>query len=48
MVLNDLTKLKNLKEMVDYAAENYGETTFLEYKKDGGIEKKTYREFKVA
>lgn len=47
MILNDLTKLKNLKEMVDYAAENYGEIPFLEYKKDGGIEKRPTANLKL-
>lgn len=48
MELADLTQLKNLKEMIDYAAENFGDTTFLEYKIPGGIEKKSYLDFKAA
>lgn len=42
----DLTTLKNLKHMIDYAAENYGDTDFMCYKKDGAVESKTYNEFK--
>ncbi len=47
MVLQDLTQLKNLKEMVDYAAENYGDRTFMEYKENGGISKKSYADFRL-
>ncbi|MBQ9946464.1 MAG: iron-containing alcohol dehydrogenase [Clostridia bacterium] len=45
MLLDDLTKLRNLKHMVDYAAENFPETDFIRYKVPGGIEAKTYTEF---
>lgn len=48
MELQDLTQLKNLKEMVDYAAENYGDRIFMEYKDNGGISKKTYADFKLS
>ncbi len=48
MEIEDLTKLKNLKEMVDYAAENFGDATFLEYKENGAVSKKTYAEFKLS
>lgn len=48
MILEDLTQLRNLKEMVDYAAENFGERTFIEYKENGGISKKTYNDFKLS
>lgn len=48
MELQDLTELKNLKEMVDYAAENYGERNFMEYKSNGGIAAKTYKDFKLS
>lgn len=44
----DLTSLKNLKHMIDYAAENYGETDFICYKKDGAIESKTYNDLKSS
>lgn len=48
MELNDLTQLKTLKEMVDYAAENYADRTFIEYKENGGIAKKSYADFKLS
>lgn len=48
MILQDLTQLKNLKEMVDYGAENFGDRTFIEYKENGGVSKKTYSELKVS
>ena len=47
MILNDLTKLKNLKEMVDYAAENYGEIPFLEYKKTAELKKRPTANLKL-
>ena len=47
MVLNDLTKLKNLKEMVDYAAENYGEIPLLEYKKTAELKKRPTANLKL-
>lgn len=46
MIPDDLTQLRNLKEMVDYAAENFPERDFLQYKVPGGIESKTYSQFK--
>ncbi|MGN0469148.1 MAG: AMP-binding protein, partial [Acutalibacteraceae bacterium] len=48
MILNDLTKLKNLKEMIDYGAENFAERTFMEYKENGGIAKRTYSQLKAS
>ncbi len=48
MILQDLTKLKNLKEMIDYGAENFGERNFIEYKENGGITKKSYNQLKVS
>ncbi len=48
MILEDLTKLKNLKDMLNYAAENYGDMDFMRYKSQGGIEHKTYKQFKAA
>ena len=48
MLLQDLTKLKNLKEMIDYGAENFGERNFIEYKENGGITKKSYNQLKVS
>ncbi|MGN0485721.1 MAG: iron-containing alcohol dehydrogenase [Acutalibacteraceae bacterium] len=46
MILNDLTKLKNLKEMIDYGAENFAGRVFVEFKENGGITKKTYSQLK--
>ncbi len=48
MILQDVTQLKNLKEMIDYGAENFGERNFIEYKENGGISKKTYSDLKLA
>lgn len=46
MILEDLTMLRNLKHMVDYAAENFSDRDFIQYKVAGGIEAKTYEQFK--
>ncbi len=46
MILEDLTKLQNLKQMVDYAAENFSERDFIQYKIPSGIESKTYAQLK--
>ncbi len=46
MILDDLTELRNLKHMVDYAAENFAEQDFIQYKVPGGIESKTYSQLK--
>ena len=47
MILEDLTTLKSLKHMVDYAAENYGADPFCTYKTPEGIESKTYARFQA-
>ena len=47
MILQDLTKIRNLKHMVDYAAENYGENPFCTYKTADGLESKTYNDFQA-
>ncbi len=46
MILNDLTKLRNLKNMVDYAAENFSDRDFIQYKSASGIESRTYAQLK--
>lgn len=46
MILDELTKLRNLKHMVDYAAENFSEQDFIQYKVPGGIESKTYSQLR--
>lgn len=46
MILDNLTELRNLKHMVDYAAENFGDREFIQYKVPGGIEARTYCELK--
>lgn len=40
--------MRNLKHMVDYAAEQFGDTDFLQYKTEHGIACKSYKEFKAA
>ena len=47
MILEDLTTLRNLKHMVDYAAENYGADPFLTWKTPDGIVSRTYAQFKA-
>lgn len=44
MLLDDLTRLRNLKHMVDYAAENFSDRDFIQYKVSGFIESKTYKQ----
>lgn len=46
MILEDLTKLQNLKQMVDYAAENFPERDFIQYKVPSGIDSRTYAQLK--
>lgn len=46
MIFEDLTKIRNLKYMVDYASENFPERDFIQYKIPGGIEAKTYENLK--
>ena len=46
MILEDLTKLQNLKRMVDYAAENFADRDFIQYKVASGIEAKKYSQLK--
>ncbi len=46
MIYEDLTKIRNLKHMVDYASENFPERDFIQYKIPGGIESKTYENLK--
>lgn len=46
MILEDLTQLRNLKHMVDYAAENFSERDFIQQKIPGGIESKNYGQFR--
>ncbi|MBR3767508.1 MAG: iron-containing alcohol dehydrogenase [Clostridia bacterium] len=46
MIFQDLTRLRNLKHMVDYAAENFSERDFIQQKISGGIEAKTYSQLK--
>ncbi len=47
MIMEDLTALRNLKHMVDYAAENYGEKPFVTWKTPEGIVSRTYAQFKA-
>ncbi|HHU84138.1 MAG TPA: iron-containing alcohol dehydrogenase [Clostridiales bacterium] len=47
MILEDLTSLRNLKHMLDYAAENFGERDFVLYKTPNGVEGKTYIDFQT-
>ena len=47
MILEDLTTLRNLKHMVDYAAENYGADPFATWKTPDGIVSRTYAQFKA-
>ncbi|MBE6715812.1 MAG: iron-containing alcohol dehydrogenase [Ruminococcaceae bacterium] len=46
MILEDLTQLRNLKQMVDYAAENFADTDFIQYKVPGGTGSKKYSRLK--
>ncbi len=46
MIFEDLTLIRNLKHMVDYASENFPERDFIQYKIPGGIESKTYKSLK--
>ncbi len=46
MIYEDLTRIRNLKHMVDYASENFPERDFIQYKIPGGIESKTYENLK--
>ena len=48
MILQDLTKLKNLKEMIDYGAENFGTRNFIEYKESGSVRAKTYNQLRLS
>ena len=47
MIFEDLTKIRNLKHMVDYASENFPDRDFMQYKISGGIESKTYESLKT-
>ena len=47
MILEDLTTLRSLKHMVDYAAENYGGDPFVTWKTPDGIVSRTYAQFKA-
>ena len=47
MIFEDLTKIRNLKHMVDYASENFPDRDFMHYKISGGIESKTYESLKT-
>ena len=47
MILEDLTTLRSLKHMVDYAAENYGADPFVTWKTSDGIVSRTYAQFKA-
>ncbi len=47
MIYDDLTKIRNLKHMVDYASENFPERDFIQYKIPGGIESKSYKNLKT-
>ena len=44
----ELTGLRNMKHMADYAAAEYGDKVYMEYRKDGEVEKKTFADFKKA
>ncbi len=44
----DITELKNLKQMIDYAAREFGDRDFMQYKVEQGIAHKTYNELKAA
>ncbi|MCQ2462036.1 MAG: AMP-binding protein, partial [Clostridia bacterium] len=44
----ELKDIKSLKNMLDFAAEHYGENTFMLYKENGELCKKTYNEFKTC
>lgn len=44
----DITELKNLKQMIDYAAREFGDRDFMQYKAEYGIAHKTYAELKSA
>ena len=46
MIYQDLTRIRNLKHMVDYAAENFSQRDFMQYKIPGGIESKSYEDLK--
>ena len=45
MILEDLTSLRNLKHMVSYAAENFGNDPFCTWKTPDGIVSRTYSQF---
>ncbi len=42
----DITELKNLKQLIDYAAREFGDRDFMQYKTEYGIAHKTYAELK--
>lgn len=46
MLMEDLTKLRNLKHMVDYAAGEFPEREFIQYKVAGTVEAKKYYQLK--
>lgn len=41
-----LEDIKNLKDMLDFACQEYGEVNFIEYKTADGVVSKTYNEFR--
>lgn len=44
----DITQLKNLKQMIDYAASEFGSRDFMQYKTEDGIAHKTYTQLKAS
>lgn len=45
MLLEDLTEIRSLKHMTDYAAENFGADPFITYKTPDGVKSRTYADF---
>lgn len=44
----ELTSIRNMKHMADFAAAEYGGKVYMEYLKNGAVEKKTFVDFKKA
>lgn len=47
-MIMEFADIKTLKNMLDYAAENYAENDFMLYKENGSVANKTYAEFQAA
>lgn len=46
MIIKDMTTIRNFKHLLDYSTALHPDMIFMEYKKNGGIEQKSYAELK--